>query len=82
MDNAPKQYKVVYTIVQRHKDQKKFWVRIGAAFSNRDGSLNVHLDAVPTNGQLQIRDHNAHDEDRSAGASFTDEEQAPRLLAG
>jgi hypothetical protein len=51
-----KQRKVVYTIVKRGRDQETFWIRIGAAFVNRDGSLNVFLDAVPTNGQLHIRD--------------------------
>ena len=47
---------VVYTIVERERDGKKFWVRIGAAFRNRDGSLNAFLDAVPVNGTLHIRE--------------------------
>ncbi len=47
---------VVYTIVARERDGRKFWVRIGTAFVNRDSSLNVRLDATPTNGQLHIRD--------------------------
>ncbi len=46
---------VVYTIVARERDGRKFWVRIGSAFRNRDGSLNAVLDAVPTNGTLHIR---------------------------
>lgn len=46
---------VVYTIVARERDGRKFWVRIGTAFRNRDGSLNAILDAVPTNGTLHIR---------------------------
>ena len=64
MDRPTKNYKVVYTIVERHRDKKKFWLRIGAAFTNRDGSLNVHLDATPVNGQLQIRDYEPY-EDRA-----------------
>ena len=64
MEKATKNYKVVYTIVERARDGKKFWLRIGAAFTNRDGSLNVHLDATPVNGQLQIRDYKPL-EDRS-----------------
>lgn len=51
-----REYKVVYTIVERPRDGRKFWLRVGTAFTNVDGSLNVYLDAVPTNGQLQIRD--------------------------
>lgn len=47
---------VVYTIVERERDGKKFWVRIGAAFRNRDGSLNAFLDAVPVNGTMHIRE--------------------------
>jgi hypothetical protein len=31
------------------------WVRVGVAFENRDGSLNVLLDAVPLSGRLHIR---------------------------
>ena len=48
-------FKAVYTIVERQ--EKKFWVRIGRAFVNHDKSLNVYLDAAPTNGQLHIRDY-------------------------
>ncbi len=53
---GPSKIKIVYTIVEREKDGKKFWVRVGVAFVNRDGSLNVRLDAMPVNGRLQIRD--------------------------
>jgi hypothetical protein len=62
MDRQTKNYKVVYTIVERQRDKKKFWLRIGAAFTNRDGSLNVHLDATPVNGQLQIRDYQPYED--------------------
>ena len=47
---------VVYTIVKRERDGRAFWVRIGNAFRNHDGSLNALLDAVPTNGTLHIRE--------------------------
>ena len=56
--------KVVYTIVERPGVEKKFWVRIGSAFVNRDQSLNVKLDASPTNGQLHIRDYEPYDPNR------------------
>jgi len=49
--------KIAYTVVERNKDGRKFWVRVGAAFVNRDGSLSVRLDAMPVNGELQIRDY-------------------------
>ncbi len=48
--------KTVYTIVVRKGSERKMWVRIGAAFENKDGSLNVRLDALPCNGEIHIRD--------------------------
>ncbi|MCA9535949.1 MAG: hypothetical protein KC593_19820 [Myxococcales bacterium] len=56
-NEAPsKPFQTVYTIVERERDGQKFWLKIGAAFVNRDGSLHVKLDAMPTNGQLHIRE--------------------------
>ena len=54
MEQQRKNYRVAYTIIERNA--RKRWVRIGAAFNNRDGSINVLLDAVPTNGTIQLRD--------------------------
>ncbi len=50
------QMKAVYTIVERPGHEKKYWVRIGTAWVNKDHSLNVKLDAHPANNQLHIRD--------------------------
>ncbi len=50
-------FRIAYTVVERSNGGKKYWVRIGAAFENRDGSINIRLDAVPTNGQIQLRDY-------------------------
>ena len=52
MDQA--KMKVAYVITER--GDKSFWNRVGVAFTNRDGSINVKLDALPLGGQLQIRD--------------------------
>ena len=43
----------VFTVIERNG--KSYWVRIGAAFSNQDGSETVLLDALPVNGRMQIR---------------------------
>ena len=43
----------VFTIVERNG--KNFWVRIGTAFVNKDGSETAYLDALPVNGKIQIR---------------------------
>lgn len=50
-------YLEVYTIIPPQRDgDKSRWVRIGTAWRNKDGSTNVALDALPTNGKLQIRE--------------------------
>ena len=43
-------------IPENDRCERPVWVRVGTAFVNRDGSLNVYLDALPTNGRLHIRD--------------------------
>ncbi len=48
--------KAVYTIIKRNGDENDFWQRIGTAFINKDGSLNVLLNALPVNATLHIRD--------------------------
>jgi len=58
-------WKVVYAVIER--GPKKHWLRIGLAFVNRDGSINVRLDAVPLTGQLHIRDPNRSEGGESVG---------------
>jgi len=51
--------KDVYTIVEGGREgnrKEDFWVRVGVAFENRDGSINVKLNALPVNGTLHIRE--------------------------
>ena len=38
------------------KNGKTFWMKLGHAWLNNDGSTNVYLDALPSNNKLQIRD--------------------------
>jgi hypothetical protein len=52
--------KVVYTVVERSPG-KSFWTRVGVGTVNRDGSINLRLDAIPTNGTLQVRDWEERD---------------------
>jgi len=47
--------KIAYSITERNG--KTFWNRIGVAFENKDGSITVNLEALPVNGQLQIREY-------------------------
>ena len=47
--------KIVYVITDRN--QRKYWNRVGVAFVNSDGSINVKLEAIPVSGEMQIRDY-------------------------
>ncbi|HLV67642.1 MAG TPA: hypothetical protein VKY73_17605 [Polyangiaceae bacterium] len=62
MDTA--RMKIAYVITSRNG--KNFWNRIGVAFVNQDGSINVKLEAVPVNGEIQIRDYVPRDEASSS----------------
>lgn len=35
---------------------KTRWRLLGTAYVNRDNSINVYLDGLPTNGKLHLRD--------------------------
>jgi len=41
---------------------KSYWTKIGVAFVNQDGPLNVKLVANPVNGELHIRDPKPRDD--------------------
>jgi len=42
-----------YTITER--GERTYWTKIGVAFMNKDGTINVRLDAVPVTGTLCLR---------------------------
>ena len=44
----------VYTITE-NQGRDAFWQRIGTAFENKDGSINVLLNALPCDRKLHIR---------------------------
>jgi len=48
----------VFTIIEKEEFDKTFWVKIGAAFPNRDGTFTIFLDALPLNGKLHVRPRN------------------------
>jgi len=47
----------VYGIIERPGLEKAFWSRIGVAFKNKDGSINLKLDFLPTDpaSGMQVR---------------------------
>jgi len=44
-----------FTVRDRGEDRKPFWVAIGSAWINRDGSFNLTLDALPVDGKITVR---------------------------
>jgi hypothetical protein len=66
--------KTVYTVVDRGQG-KSIWVRVGTGFTNRDGSLNLRLDAIPVNGMLQVREWDS-------GERRSDSAEVPQLRSG
>jgi hypothetical protein len=49
--------KIAYTVSERNG--QKYRSRIGVAFVSPDGSIRVKLEAVPVNGEIEIRDYAA-----------------------
>ncbi len=47
----------VYAIPESKDGEKRYWPRIGIAFANRDGSINLILEALPCGtNRLQVRE--------------------------
>ena len=72
-------FKVAYVITERN--DKTYWNRIGVAFTNKDGSINVKLDALPTGGTLQIRDFEPREEMDDANDHLPPRIQRPSARA-
>jgi hypothetical protein len=67
-DATPRKHLGVFAIIEK-KDPNKpaYWLNIGTAFTNRDGSLTVYLDAFPIGThKLQIREARAWEDTRTA----------------
>ena len=50
-------HRTLFGIIERPGQEKAFWSRIGVAFKNRDGSINLKLDFFPRDPAtgLQVR---------------------------
>ncbi len=47
----------VYAINEKDGDRGTWWQKIGLAFTNRDGSIAIYLDALPLGtNKLQVRE--------------------------
>jgi hypothetical protein len=50
----------VYAVPDTKDGEKGYWTKIGIAFTNRDGSINLFLDALPLGtNKLQVREPKA-----------------------
>jgi len=57
---SQKTMKSVFTVVER--EGKSHWLKLGVGFVNQDGSINLKLDALPSNHSLQVRDFESAEE--------------------
>ncbi len=58
----------VYAINEKDGERAAWWQKIGMAFTNRDGSIAIYLDALPIGtNKLQVRE--ARDEARPAAGA-------------
>ena len=53
METTTPRMLMVYAVIPK-ADGRDVRLRVGSAYPNRDGSLSVLLDAMPTSGRLQI----------------------------
>jgi hypothetical protein len=57
----------VFAINEKDGDRGTWWQKIGLAFTNRDGSIAIYLDALPLGtNKLQVREQR---DDQQPGAS-------------
>lgn len=49
-DKSSARMKIVYAITER--GERSFWTRIGVAYTNRDGSINLKLEVSCLDGLL------------------------------
>jgi len=71
--DSRQRFDVLQPIVR--KDDATYWMRLGTGFMNRDGSLNLYLDALPLTGKLQVREAR-EEEETGAPATPAPKEQA------
>jgi hypothetical protein len=60
-----------YNVVER--GGRRFWNRVGSAFHNRDGSMNIYLDSLPRDGKIQIREDDREREPRKERGALAEE---------
>jgi len=64
-----------YNIVER--GGRRYWNRVGSAFHNRDGSVNIFLDSLPRDGKIQIREDDREREPRKERGALAEQAVEP-----
>ena len=65
----------VYAIPESKEGERSYWPKIGAAFTNRDGSITLLLDALPLGtNRLQVREPRPAAEGRGGNGARRDNE--------
>jgi hypothetical protein len=63
----------VQSNIKKHSGDGSYWMRCGTAYVNKDGSINVYLDATPKTMELTLFELDENDlrkrEDRDANHS-------------
>lgn len=66
----------VYVIAERGRGPNH-WIRVGSACTNRDGSMNLYLDAMPVGAnRMQIREPRFEDAPRAQPANGVEKAEA------
>ncbi len=47
---------IAYNVIDKPGLRNRIWSRVGMAWLNRDGSINVVLDSLPLGGRIQLRE--------------------------
>ena len=55
----PLQSKQLAVYIVTEVEDHIVWTKVGSAFRNHDGSINLQLEALPLTGKLHIRDAGA-----------------------
>ena len=56
-----------FTVRSRGESRKPFWARIGSAWTNKDGSFTLKLDALPLDGEIVMRARKADEAESEIG---------------
>ncbi len=83
MEQQAREMKMVWTVVERGTANggpaKSYWTKVGVGFVNRDGSINLQLDAIPISGKLQVREWEPYDR-RTEGDGAASGRSRPKAL--